>query len=59
MKTNKLKELRGQKSITDVAEAINASPDVYIAYERGEREPKEVVKQSIAKFFNVQVSDIF
>ena len=60
MKPNeKMKELRGGKTIGEVAEAINASPDMYEAYERGEREPKPLVKKDIAGFFGVKVTDIW
>ncbi len=50
----KMKELRGKKTVGEVAQAINVSPDTYGAYERGEREPKPLVKRDIAEYFGVE-----
>ena len=60
MKWNEiLVKLRENKSIAEVAEAVNSSPDTYMAYERGEREPKQLVKKGIAEYFNVDQSYIW
>ena len=55
----KLKELRGEKSIGEVSDALFLSPDTYMAYERGDREPMPAVKESIAGYYGVSVSHIF
>ena len=60
MKWNeKMVRLRGSKTVDEVADAISASPDTYMAYERGDREPMPRVKEDIAKYFSVKVSDIW
>lgn len=53
----KLKEMRGEKSIGEVADALHLSPDTYMAYERGERLPADSVKNDISNYF--EVSDLF
>lgn len=55
----KLINLRGDKTVGEVADAISVSPDTYMAYERGERVPVDLVKKLIADYFNVSVSDIW
>lgn len=56
---NKLKEYRGSRTIEEVTESLNLHPEIYIEYENGEREPLPVVKELIAKYFDVAVTDIW
>ena len=55
----RLMKLRGDKPIREVAEAINVSPGAWCMYESGKRNPRDEVKIRIAKYFGVQVTDIF
>lgn len=55
----KIKQLRGEKTIEEVSEDLVLSPDTYMAYERGDRTPNEAVKESIAEYYGVNVSDIW
>lgn len=55
----KLKELRGSVSADKVAEDLGLSPDTYLAFERGERMPKDTVKEMIAEYFGVSAGAIW
>ena len=57
--SSKLKELRGNRSRQDVANAVGVSRSAIAMYERGERVPKDEVKLRLAKFFNTSVEKIF
>lgn len=56
---DKLKSLRGNKTIEEVATDMSLSPTCYAAYESGERVPLPSVKKDIAKYFGVTVEDIW
>jgi DNA-binding XRE family transcriptional regulator len=56
---DKLKSLRGNKTIEEVTNATDISPNTYEAYERGDRMPLDPVKVIIAKYFKVTVEDIW
>ena len=51
----KLKELRGKRSVTEVAKAVNVSHSSISMYEIGERIPRDDVKIKLAKYFGVSV----
>ena len=55
----KLRKLRGKKTISEVAKAIGVSESSYIKYERGERNPSDVVKLRIAAYFGKTVGYLF
>lgn len=55
----KLVELRGDKTIGEVSDDMMFSPNTYEAFERGDRMPPDRAKEIIAKYFNVEVSDIW
>lgn len=55
----KLKGLRGKKTIGEVAEAIGVTRSSYVKYERGERCPRDEVKVKIAKYYGKSVESIF
>jgi len=55
----RLMKLRGDKTIKEVAEAINVSPGAYCMYESGKRNPRDEVKIRIGKYFGVPAAEIF
>lgn len=60
MKWNeKLKSLRGDKTIEEVTSAMMLNPNAYEAYEAGERMPLDPVKKIIADYFGTEVKDIW
>lgn len=59
MWNEKLKKLRGNKTIEEVTDAIMVSPNTYEAYEAGTQMPLPPVKELIAKYFDVAVTDIW
>ena len=55
----RLRELRGSRTIRDVAAAVKVSPSSWYLYELGDRIPRDEVKIRIADYFGVKVADIF
>lgn len=55
----KLKSLRGDKTIEEVTSAMMLNPNAYEAYESGDRMPLDTVKKIIADYFKVTVKDIW
>ncbi|HLR35063.1 MAG TPA: helix-turn-helix transcriptional regulator [Tissierellales bacterium] len=55
----KLKELRGDKPREEVAVELGISYSSVVAYELGERVPRDEVKVKIASYYGVPVEDIF
>lgn len=55
----KMVSLRGDRTIDEVSDAMQLNPNMYEAYERGERMPLDPVKVIIADFFEVTVEDIW
>ncbi len=55
----KLKDLRGDKKVVDVAKAIGVSQSTISMYETGERVPRDSIKVKLANFFGVSVESIF
>lgn len=55
----KLKGLRGKKTIDEVASAIGITRSSYVKYERDERRPRDEVKVRIAKYYGKSVESIF
>lgn len=55
----KIRCLRGTKTIATVAEAVGVSRSSYVKYERNERNPSDTTKVKIAKYFGVTVESIF
>lgn len=51
--------LRGRKTLSEVAESLNISISALSMYERGQRIPRDEVKQRIAKYYKKTVSSIF
>ena len=55
----RLRKLRGNKPIKEVAEAVGVSAGAYCLYESGKRNPRDEVKIKIASYFGVKAADIF
>lgn len=55
----KLRELRGEKTQEQVANAIGITKSAYAMYERDERVPRDEVKKKIANFYHTTVGTLF
>lgn len=55
----RIRELRGNRSKREVAQALGISFSSYVKYERGERTPRDSIKKRIAEYFGVTVGFIF
>ena len=55
----RLKQLRKDKSMAEVASAIGISVSALSMYETGARMPRDEVKVSLATFYGQSVSEIF
>lgn len=59
MKNIKLRELRGNKSTKEIANAIGVSQAAISMYETGKRVPKDEIKKKLASYFGVTVDYLF
>ena len=55
----RLKKLRGKKTMNEVAVAVGISQAAISMYEHGERVPNDKIKKALAKYFNTSVESIF
>ena len=55
----KLRELRGKKTLAQVAEDLGISASSLAMYERGEREPRDEMKRKLASYYGRTVQFIF
>lgn len=55
----KLIDLRGEKSQSEVAEAVGITQAALSMYERGERVPRDNVKIKLANYYGVSVTALF
>jgi DNA-binding XRE family transcriptional regulator len=55
----RLRELRGDRSQKEIADAIGVTDMAISLYENGERIPRDEIKRAIAKYFGVTVESIF
>lgn len=55
----KLKKLRGDKSIGEVANAIGVAPSTISMYENGERVPRDSIKIKLAQYYNLSIEELF
>ena len=55
----KLRKLRGDKSIAETAEAMGIPASTLSMYERDERTPRDSMKVKIAKFYKTTVDYLF
>ena len=54
-----LKDLRGDRSQSEMAAAVGVTKSAWAMYERGERVPRDEVKRRIAAYFGKSVQEIF
>lgn len=55
----RLKELRGDRSRGDLANAVGVSESAWAMWENAERVPKDEIKMRIAEEFGKSVQEIF
>lgn len=55
----KLKRLRGDKSIATVAKSVGISTSALSMYENGERVPRDTIKIRLASYYEQSVQYIF
>lgn len=55
----RLKDLRGDRSMQEVAAALGITRQAYWLYESGERVPSDEMKAKIADYYGVSVNMIF
>ena len=55
----RLIDLRGEKSQSEVAEAVGITQAALSMYERGERVPRDNVKIKLANYYDVSVAALF
>lgn len=55
----RLVKLRGNRSQTEVAKAVNITPSALSMYENGERIPKDEIKKRLAEYYKRSVTTIF
>ncbi len=57
--SQKLKALRGDRTIEEVAKAVDISPSSLGMYETGRRVPRDDVKIRLARYYETTVAAIF
>lgn len=55
----RLRELRGNRSRLEVANAIGVSLSAYRMYENAERIPRDPIKAALANYYGVSVGYLF
>lgn len=55
----RLRELRGEKSQREVADAVGTTAMAISLYESGERIPKDEIKIRLARYYNTTVDALF
>lgn len=55
----KLRALRGDRTMEEIAKTLEIARSTYNMYELGLRIPEDEVKLRIARYFNLKVDDIF
>lgn len=56
---DKLKKLRGDKKIDDVAKDLGISYSALCMYERGERIPRDEIKIKLCDYYGVSIEELF
>lgn len=57
--SEKLIALRGERTQTEIAEAIGVARSTYSMYESGQRIPRDEVKIRLAELYDVTVQELF
>ena len=55
----KLKELRGDRTLREVASGVGVTVQAICNYENGARIPRDEVKKSLARYYRATVSELF
>lgn len=55
----RLRAIRGDKTLTEVASAIGISVSAMTMYECGERIPRDEIKVKLAEYYGVSVESLF
>lgn len=55
----KLRELRGSRSQSEIAKELGITKSALAMYERDERRPRDEVKITIAAFYGKSIAEIF
>ena len=55
----KLIELRGERTQTEIANGVGIAQSTYAMYETGRRTPTDEIKIKIAKYYGKSVQEIF
>lgn len=56
---NRLRILRGTKTVKEVSDALKISPSALTMYETGKRMPRDEIKVSLAQFYNTSIESLF
>lgn len=56
---NILSELRGEKTLKEVAREVGISISALTMYENGHRIPRDEIKIKLARYYNKSVEEIF
>lgn len=54
-----LRELRGERTQKEVADAVGVTTMAISQYEQGERIPQDEIKVRLAKYYNKSIEEIF
>ena len=55
----RIRQLRGKRSQTEVAKALGVTPMAISHYENGDRMPTDKIKVEMARYFGCSVESIF
>lgn len=55
----RLKSLRGEKSIEEVASKVHISSSALRMYETGKRIPRDEIKVALAIYYNTSIEELF
>lgn len=55
----RLKKLRGDRTVRQVASDVGISPSALTMYELGERSPKDNIKKALADYYGTTVGALF
>lgn len=56
---NRLRNERGSKTLKEVADAVNITQSALAMYERGQRSPRDEIKERIAQYYKKPVGYLF
>ena len=59
MTGKKLRELRGEKTLQEVADDLSISKSALAMYERGERTPRDEMKAKLSEYYDISIEPLF